>query len=449
MPGLPKIALARLKANPDASKPSGGTMGPSEFQGSQHPDANLLAAFVEKTLTEKERAQVLNHLSQCADCREVAALSMPPEAPLPQPIRMPAGRRWNPWPVLRWGAMAAVLGVLTLVVLLHPNMYKHREIARVTTAPAPAGNVASTPQHAAPLPPAPSPAPSVETKTSAEARESAGSLMSMAKASGPQRDLSLQDKEEIAEAKKQVTTLDSIRPPATVNAENIPKEKAERYESRGGNALAAGALSTTPPPSAPAGQPVAASGDAGKTNADALGGLPTSQVTTLSRTSAEEATGAIPAAPPPAKPAPQAIAHQTMGMMAQSRVAEMGGLRKDKALRTTSTAALWTVSSDGQVQRSTEAGKTTELVQVAHGVRFITVAALGNEVWAGGTNGALYHSVDGGATWNRVSINVDGIIITESLAVIQLAAPQRVIVTTASGSQWASDDDGVHWQKKP
>ena len=58
-----------------------------DFQGAGHPDANLLAAFVEKTLTEKERTQVLNHLSQCADCREVAAFTLPAEVAAAEPAR--------------------------------------------------------------------------------------------------------------------------------------------------------------------------------------------------------------------------------------------------------------------------------------------------------------------------------------------------------------------------
>ena len=68
----------------------------------------------------------------------------------------------------------------------------------------------------------------------------------------------------------------------------------------------------------------------------------------------------------------------------------------------------------------------------------LTVAALGNTVWAGGTGGALYHSVDGGATWNRVGINVEGTAVMESITGIQLSTAQHLTVTAASGAQWAS-----------
>jgi Putative zinc-finger len=40
-----------------------------------HPDANLLAAFTENSLTNQERTAVLAHLAQCADCRDYIALA--------------------------------------------------------------------------------------------------------------------------------------------------------------------------------------------------------------------------------------------------------------------------------------------------------------------------------------------------------------------------------------
>jgi Putative zinc-finger len=42
-----------------------------------HPEANLLAAFAEQTLSATEREGVLQHLALCADCREVIALAVP------------------------------------------------------------------------------------------------------------------------------------------------------------------------------------------------------------------------------------------------------------------------------------------------------------------------------------------------------------------------------------
>ena len=62
MEQLPKIVQQRLQATAAAGV---------------HPDPDLLTAFAEKSLTERERTQVLQHLGQCADCRQVVALAMP------------------------------------------------------------------------------------------------------------------------------------------------------------------------------------------------------------------------------------------------------------------------------------------------------------------------------------------------------------------------------------
>ena len=41
-----------------------------------HPDPNLLAAFAENSLLARERASVIVHLAECADCRESLALAL-------------------------------------------------------------------------------------------------------------------------------------------------------------------------------------------------------------------------------------------------------------------------------------------------------------------------------------------------------------------------------------
>jgi photosystem II stability/assembly factor-like uncharacterized protein len=126
---------------------------------------------------------------------------------------------------------------------------------------------------------------------------------------------------------------------------------------------------------------------------------------------------------------------------------EMAASRKEMGFEAGPPAALWNVTPDGKVQRSANKGRTFELVSVAPGIKFRAIAALGNEVWTGGASGALFHSIDGGATWTQVPINSGAVTVTEAIATIQLHDPQHLTVTTASGSQWVSADGGRHWQK--
>lgn len=82
-----------------------------------HPDTDLLTAFAEKSLTQREQTDVLKHLAQCGDCREVVALALPEQIDA-MPIKPVAGRSaWMPWPILRWGAAVACVVVVAAVGL--------------------------------------------------------------------------------------------------------------------------------------------------------------------------------------------------------------------------------------------------------------------------------------------------------------------------------------------
>ena len=86
------------------------------LQSGQHPDADVLNAFVEQALPPHERGQTLAHLAVCPDCRAVVALSLPPVEEVPEiqvePVRRPWFSGWN----LAWPAAAALatVGLLTI-----------------------------------------------------------------------------------------------------------------------------------------------------------------------------------------------------------------------------------------------------------------------------------------------------------------------------------------------
>src|SRR5712692_3430949 len=103
MADVPKIVCQRLQVTAKAGV---------------HPEPDLLAAFAEKSLGGSERLQVLEHLAQCADCREVVSLAMPELEPASTVSAGPARAPWLPWPVLRWGALAACVVVVGAAVTL-------------------------------------------------------------------------------------------------------------------------------------------------------------------------------------------------------------------------------------------------------------------------------------------------------------------------------------------
>jgi hypothetical protein len=95
-----------------------------------HPDANLLGAFAEKTLPKHEQSQLLKHLSICTGCRGVVALT----AALPDPVgaaaAVPPSARWFAWPFLRWGALATCVVVVGAAVTFR-QLQETRQESRI------------------------------------------------------------------------------------------------------------------------------------------------------------------------------------------------------------------------------------------------------------------------------------------------------------------------------
>src|SRR5262249_16016976 len=106
---------------------------------SEHPAADVLAAFVERALAPKEREDVLAHLARCADCRVVVALAGP-EAETGVATRQHQQRAWHEWWVFRVGGLAAALTVIVVAAAL---FLPHGRHAKEASAPAQPGNPAS------------------------------------------------------------------------------------------------------------------------------------------------------------------------------------------------------------------------------------------------------------------------------------------------------------------
>jgi len=399
MQGVPKIVLERLKRKPmadqqDQHSAPGNQESTMEDRQFPHPDANLLAAFVEKTLTERERAQVLNHLADCAECRELVALTMPAEAEVTVPTRLLARRRWSVWQALRWGTLAAALGAVAIgVVLLRypknrqetvPKDMRSAVVASASKAPRPP-SVELSPQGSPKVPAA---------KSGTEPRESSRETAKVEKGGVPARGPQISFHPAGAELKRQVTVMAAARP--TAGAGPVPA-KAQSV------AVAAGL-------------------DTGL-----VGGV---------------------AAPSNTLPGPSAPAPSS----AESRQARLSGMafRAELAGAVARPAALWTISPDGKLQRSDDRGKTWEEVPIDDKVTFRAIQALGRDVWAGGSGGALYHSDDGGATWTRVALTSGGRPTMEIIVSIIASSPdlQHLTVTTAAGERWTTADSGRHWQKE-
>jgi hypothetical protein len=80
---------------------------------------------------------------------------------------------------------------------------------------------------------------------------------------------------------------------------------------------------------------------------------------------------------------------------------------------------------------------------------FRALAANGSEVWAGGSNAVLYHSLDAGAHWTRVLPSSPGTALTGDITAVDFSDLQHGRITTSTPEVWTTADDGQTWQKQP
>jgi len=384
-----------------------------------HPDPNLLAAFAEHSLLDRERASVISHLAECTDCRESLALAFAAREPeLSKVALQPAssafggrlsGAWWRRW---RWVASAAVAcGVLAVALqyrLVSPVFEPGRPqvIARLPeTSGSPPSAASSTPNPSTSralmtsLPPAtrhkrriskPVPQPAVES--SALLEPPAVPAAAQQDAAAPQQN-------------------------AATNKENAAAPKENTASALHQNA--------------PAAQENAAT--AAATSVDASAGFMPSRA--LASSSKSGLMGA----------------ERLKTEARQSIVA-----RRAMAKVSATPDVLWSINASpetagnpyGVVQRSADRGKTWESVSLNERVNFRAVAASGDDVWAGGSSGALFHSPDGGSLWVEITVAGENSRLTGAIVSIEARDPAQLKITTSSRERWISNDRGRHWTRE-
>jgi len=108
----------------------------------------------------------------------------------------------------------------------------------------------------------------------------------------------------------------------------------------------------------------------------------------------------------------------------------------------------WTLTADGTLQRSFNAGKSWETISVATDARFRALAAVGTEIWVGGSAGALYHSSDAGSRWTQVKPVADGKSLTADIIGVEFTDTQHGKLTTSGGVTWTTVDGGQTWNSR-
>ena len=444
MSEIPKIVRQRLH-QPDSASPT-------------HPDANVLTAFAEQSLTGLERTAVLDHLSYCAECREILALALPASESLQPALQFSPGPK-RTWSILRWGLSSA--GVLALLVFGFIE-YGHRaELVRMAKNAPPAA--AMQRDEFAPASPAQNQFKAKEAaQASAADTGSAGAIPQKDQqepASPPKADLSRNFRSgTLAHGPRQTNqwqqqNANAFRIPARV--QNVPEAKQP-----------------IPPPNA-----TSMSGKSEMVEVQSAPGQMHVQSQVLdSVVAANRPTSQpLPSSPSDAEVSRAKSAPAPVPSQAGASTLESQG-RTFQALQLITPT--WTVNS-GRLQRSLDQGQTWQDVNVtaspdnaasmqlavasrkvakesakkdakvlSPAPMFRAVAANGPDVWAGGATAALYHSSDAGAHWAQVIPSSESAILSGDVLTLEFPDAQNGRISTSTGEVWTTADNGQSWKKQ-
>jgi len=348
---------------------------------SEHPDANLLGAFAEKSLSAQERTAVARHLADCPDCRETLALAFAYEE---EPIAAAPARRPRRWSsIWSWAASTAALCIVCSAVWEY--RLQRGTIALPPAPPAP--SAANAPGPAAPAPP-------ITTAGKAATAAPRAFKPPIPPPASPRQAEAPPPPPPLAEASP--PTGDVFRP-----VQPRPAPPPPSYQSPGVQSLAAQRPSQQWAGQARESMPAPRAAASGFTMArPAIAGTARAKGAALADT---------------VTPGP----HPLWTIASEDLV---GGRPR------------------GIVQRSFDNGATWQTVSLDDNVSFRAIASTGSEVWAGGSGGALFRSADSGAHWKRVPFNE-----TYPITAIQIRANGEIHVTAGQdwvsrdGESWTTD----------
>lgn len=453
MQDVPKIVRARLQRQKLAT-------------AEPHPDADLLTAFAEHSLAGRERDHVLDHLARCGECREAVALALPAtEAVALASSESTARIGWLSWPILRWGVVAAgILAVTSVGILQYRQRHQEKTLVASSFTPhAPADTAAQSPASAP--------------------RATASQAFAPQAAKEKQIELPKQTPSP-SRVSSQLAATNPAPAPAAIPAQPQPMRRSSSASSIGGPIVGHGfasaigrsstAVEVSPQSSA---EPAAADQ------------LETDQWQTLSRAKPvpDQASSALP-------PAPRTDPALMGSAALRWTISDGGALRRsldggktwldvnvaadsspDSSMSSQLELPAPTTTGKEQAEPTTQASTETnqtekksnaksaarsaasarvqfagvEPASVSRPVfRALAVSSNAAEVWAGGSGGALYHTLDGGNRWLRVLPSDAGVLLTGDIIAIQFSDPRNGTVTTSNVEIWITADAGQTWHKQ-
>jgi Putative zinc-finger/Photosynthesis system II assembly factor YCF48 len=359
----------------------------------EHPSADLLNGYVERSLSATEQSEVTQHLAACEDCREVVFLaSGAAQEPLAAAIVQPTPG-WRGW---KWAVPAvALLALASSVLVEHSGWFARRPAAtyiahsNAVILPAPgAGNQVAIDSNASALSDRPAPKATPKHRDRLQATVIPGNKESSGHASSP---------------------ADTIAATSNYDRDALAGMMSPAAKSTPSSAAVGGAL-----------KPEATASAA----AQAISPL---QIAVDQQS--------------PSRPL-GALGHSSFHSMNKAALGTAGSSSHPSVI----IRSQWRITPEGHLERSQTADNWTQAL-ADQPTQFRTVTVVSNDVWAGGNNGALFHSTDGGEHWSPVVLNAGGHPETGNVVSIHFDTVSQGSISTDTGSTWITSDRGQSWNK--
>lgn len=469
MTEVPKIVYDRLRAAERA-------VPAREATEQAHPDADLLTAFAERTLSPIECNHVLEHLALCGDCREVIALALPAseiasETEAVRAISLPAkaAKGWRAAltvPSMPWVALAACAAVVAAVLLVRPGKLNQ-------PTPSPTGSPVASTAPALSLS-ASQPTPSASQMAASPAAESPAMTMAKTEETPP----TAQTRPSKKRKSERVVRSPQAESGMMV-ARNSGDAQAGKFRAAPSNALpnnqqstesvkvpeATIASTTTEVASGPSTDVLMARNEAPvieKAKPALLGSqLPRSEAQNPQNQRSEAQESAVPGARTSNLPAMQTAVSPTTARSQDSSSPNPGAMPAAKqALPASQPSAqlalprhevIWKLAA-GTLQRSLDNGQNWQSsVRADHALLCYASKDKDNDVWTGGQAGTLFHSADGGVTWVQVQPSLKTQRLSSDITRIDLKTDLNnragIAIVTSNNGTWSSWDGGKTWEK--
>jgi hypothetical protein len=380
------------------------------------PDADLLAAYYERSIEPAEMERFDAHLAMCARCREQIAALVRSEPPNEKTLEARAPWLWN-W---RWLA-PAVAAIAIIVIWI--GVREHNE---AKSEPIEVAMTQTRPQEPA------VPSPTVAQRASPARTVTGDGLSKPATAPNFEKKFSGAPPRGLAKENAEAPVI----PRGRASAGDAPSLTREGGGVSSAGGIAGGAVTAPPPPedsalsqtlaqSAPADAASPASRKATKI------AVPQSQSAGAMTARNQLALGAkIPASNAPAE--------------AKSAAADQLQVREETSnpilIPSPDVTKSWRIAASGAIEFSSDSGVTWEMQRPGlAGALTAGYSPSAKICWIVGRGGAVLRTVNG-IDWIRVTSPT-----AEDLTAVSASSAKHVQVTSASGSLFVTKDGGKSW----